>query len=198
MTKYLFSRSMVSAAVMTAVVAVLAPGQSMAATTTASCSTPVVSQAFLSWGDRNLYTPAPGVAPDSFYSAGWVLTNGATLKSEVLADGSIGLVLDLPPGSSATSPVMCVESGEPYARMVTRMVGTTASSNATTFYVTPAGSTKLGSGMPVLGGTQWAESPPDNVYPGSGSEDVYFTYKSNVKFGDLQVYNLFVDPHMKY
>jgi len=169
----------------------------MAATSNGpACPVPTDSQQFLSWGDRSLYTPAPGVSPDNFSGAGWVLSGGAKLINTVLADGSTGTVLDLPPGGSATSPVMCVESGEPIARQITRMVGTSASSNATTFYVTPAGSSKLGSGMPVLGQTGWALSPPDNIYPGSGTESVYFTYQSHAKVGDLLVYDLYVDPKM--
>jgi hypothetical protein len=197
MMKDLFSRGVVLA--VSAVVAVVAiPAQAIAAASpaTASCQSPTLSQPFLSWGDTNWYTPVPGEAVDSFTGAGWVLSGGAHVISTTLADGANGLVLDLPPGSSATSPTMCVESGEPFARMITRMTGTSASSNATTFYVTAAGSTQLGSGMPVLGKTGWAESPPDNVFPGGGAEDVYFTFRSNAKVGDLQVYDLFVDPRM--
>lgn len=198
MKQYLFSRSTALAAIVAAAV-VAVPAQAMAATTaTVSCPAPVVSQFLRSWGDTNLYTPVPGETVDDFSGAGWVLSGGASLKSATLADGATGLVLMLPPGSSATSPTMCVQSGDPFARMVTRMVGTSASSNATTLYVTAAGSTKLGSGMPVLGGTQWAESPPDNVFPGNGVEDVYFTFQSNAKVGDLEVYDLFVDPRMSH
>lgn len=198
MTKYLFSLSAVLAGVAAAVFAALGPSQAMAASSTpTACATPVVSQAFLGWGDSNYYTPAPGVVTDRFSGSGWVLSGGAKIISTTLADGATGQVLELPPGASATSPVMCVESGEPYARMITRVVGVNAASNATTLYVTQAGSSKLGSGMPVLGKTGWAESPPDNVDPGNATEDVSFTYKSNMTSGDLELYDLFIDPHMR-
>ena len=197
--KYLFSRSAVSASFVTALLAFLIPGQASAALPTqpSSCPTPAVSQPFLSWGDSALYTPAPGVTPDSFTAAGWTLTGGARVVSTTLADGHTGLVLDLPPGSSATSPTVCVDSTEPTASMITQAVGTGAFANAATFYVTPVGSSLLTGGQPVGAGTQWSESRPANVFRGVGSENATLTLVSNEKTGDVQVYNLFIDPHMR-
>jgi hypothetical protein len=196
--KYLFSRISVPAMTAVALLAFLIPGQASAdQSTTASCPTPVVSQALLSWGDSAWYTPAPGVLPDSFTAAGWTLSGGATVISATLADGQTGLVLDLPAGASATSPTVCVEAGEPTARMITQVVGTGASNNAASFYVTDVGSNKLTGGQPVNADTQWAESRPVNVFRGNGAADVNLTLVSNEKSGDVQVYDLYIDPHMR-
>jgi len=115
-----------------------------------------------------------------------------------VADRNVGSVVDLPPGSSARTPVMCVESGMPLARMITRMTGG-ASSNATAFQVWSANGTPLSGAMPVLGGTSWMLSPPVNVVPGSflGWKQVYFTFTAKSKAGDLQLYNFYVDPRMR-
>jgi hypothetical protein len=197
--KYLFSRSAVPAVAAVALFAFLIPGRASAdVSTTASCPTPVVSQPFLTWGDSGWYTPAPGVTLDSFTAAGWTLSGGAEVISTTLADGLTGHVLDLPPGASATSPMVCVDSSEPTARMLTRMLGTRASNHAASFYVTPVGSGKLTGGQPVDAGTQWAESQPVNVFRGNGAENANLTLVSNQTTGDVRVYDLFIDPHMRF
>lgn len=199
MRKYLFSRRAVLATAAVALLPFLVPGQASAdVSTTAPCPTPAVSQPFLSWGDTAWYTPAPGVTPDSFTAAGWTLSGGATVTSTTLADGQTGPVLDLPPGASATSPMVCVDSNEPTARMITQAVGTGASNDAARFYVTPVGSGTLTGGQPVNAGTQWAESRPVNVFRGNGAEDADLTLVSNETTGDVQIYDLFIDPHMRF
>jgi hypothetical protein len=196
--KYLFSRSAVPALFAAALTAFLIPGTASAdVSTLSSCAAPAVSQPFLGWGDDNWYTPAPGVSPDSFTGAGWVLTGGASVNTTVLADGTIGTVLDLPAGSSATSPAVCVQQDEPYARMLTRTLGTSGSAGAAFFYATPVGS-RLAGGMPMVSTTQWAETNFANVFRGIGAEMEYFTFVSDQRAGDLQVYDLFIDPRLRY
>jgi hypothetical protein len=51
----------------------------------------------------------------------------------------------------------------------------------------PQGDLHSGCGHGLRGSDSWT---------GNGAEDVSFTYKSNVKVGDLQVYDLYIDPHM--
>ena len=197
MKKYLFSHGAILTASVGVALAALSSGPAMAQASSSSvCSTPSVSQEFLSFGDNNWYTPAPGTSHDNFSATGWTLSGGAKIVSTALKDGNTGSVLYLPPGASATSPAMCVQSGEPYARQIARVVGTSASNNSLTFYATPTGSSTLSGGMPVLGAPSWALSPPDNVYPGSGSEYVNFTYKSKTTSPTFEIYNLYVDPKM--
>lgn len=169
-----------------------------AASTTTSCPTPLLSQPFLSLGDSNWYTLAPGESVDNFDGTGWVLSGGASIVTTTQANGTTGAVLDLPPGSSATSPTMCVQSGMPLARMITKMVGGPRS-NATTFQVWNADGSTLGGAMGVPGGATWSLSPPVNIAPGSfpGGKQVYFTFTNKAKAGNLYIYDFYVDPRMR-
>jgi hypothetical protein len=139
---------------------------------------------------------APGESPDNFAGNGWTLSGGASIETTKLADGATGSVLELPAGSSAVSPPMCVDGSYPIARMVTRTLGA-APSNATRFYTSVVGTGSHSGGMPVLGTPAWAVSPPDNVAPGgAGAEQVQFTFVAGAKAADLQIYNFWVDPRM--
>ena len=93
---------------------------------------------------------------------------------------------------------MCVSGGYPAARMVDRTLGTAASAGMT-FYASPAGSTTLSGGMPVMSTPAWAVSAPVSVVPGStAAEMVQFTLVGGAKAATEQVYNLYVDPRMHY
>ena len=54
--------------------------------------------------------------------SGWQLTGGAAIKQAPQANGTAGGVLDLPSNSQAVSPVMCVTSAYPTARLQVRNV----------------------------------------------------------------------------
>jgi hypothetical protein len=176
---------------------VIGPAQSAAAATTAAfCPPATLSQPFA--GDGRWYTLTPGEAANAFAGTGWLLTGGARIATERLADGTTGTVLDLPAGSTATSPAMCVDGSYPLARMVTRTLGK-APDNSTKFYTVPVGSHTLSGGMPVLGTPSWTTSPPDNVAgAGTAAAEVQFRFIAGPKAADLQVYNLYIDPHMHY
>ena len=85
---------------------------------TESCVHPPAIQALLAYGDENLYTLAPGGAFSD--PAGWELLGNASMGSADQADGSTGGVLNLPPGSQATSPPMCITVDYPTARLWAR------------------------------------------------------------------------------
>ncbi len=195
MKQYLFSRRVLGWATLLAALA-LVPAQAASASTTLTCPTPALSQPFLSLGDSNWYTLVPGEGADNFAGTGWTLTGGASITATKLADGSTGSVLNLPAGSRAVSPAMCVSGGYPTARMITRTLGS-ASSASTMFYVSPAGSANLSGGMPVLTTPSWAVSAPVSVAPGStAAEMVQYTLVAGAKAAALQVYDLYVDPRM--
>jgi hypothetical protein len=176
---------------------VIGPAQSASAATTATyCPPTTLFQPFS--GDSRWYTMTPGEAPDAFAGTGWLLTGGAKITTQTLADGSTGTVLDLPAGSTALSPPMCVDSTYPLARMETRTLGK-APDNSTKFFTERVGSSTLSGGIPVLGTTSWAASPPDNVAgAGAGAAQVQFKFVAGNKAADLQVYNLWIDPRMHY
>ena len=157
---------------------------------------PALSQPFSALGDTNQYALVPGQAVDNFTGTGWTLSAGASITATKLADGTTGSVLNLPAGAKAVSPAMCVSGGYPAARMVARTLGTAASAGMM-FYVSPAGSSTVSGGLPVLATPSWAASAPVSVAPGStAAEMVQFTLVSGAKAATDQVYNLYVDPRM--
>ena len=92
------------------------PSLALTSVDTSACVPPQLSQAFLWAGDSLWYTPAPGVSSAGFEGTGWTLSGGASIVQAPLPNGSIGPALDLPPGSQAVAPVMCVTSDYPLAR----------------------------------------------------------------------------------
>ncbi len=84
----------------------------------ATCAHQPLSQALLPFGDTNLYTLAPGGAFSN--ALDWQLAGGATILPTTQPDGSAGGVLSLPGKSQATSPVMCITTDYPMARLWVR------------------------------------------------------------------------------
>jgi hypothetical protein len=186
-----------------------APAQ--AATTpvdTSMCSAPALVQPFLSWQDTNWYALAPGENADQFTGAGWVLSGGAKIVTTTLADGTTNSVLDLPGGSQAVSPTICLTSAYPEARM---MVSNTTGNNGgkVGFSVSYAG-TASGT-APTQTGTfkttgnagvsgDWALTDPVALAPSTtaGWQPMQITLApSGPKKADFQIYNLYLDPRMR-
>ena len=164
---------------------------------TSACVDPQLSQPFVSSGDTNLYTLAPGQTPDSFDGAGWTLSGGAQVTDAQLADGQTGSTLDLPSGSEAVSPVMCVTADFPTARAITRG----ASAGGITFSVSYAG-TKTAEKAKKTGkiqtkGAGWSLSDPFSTNPGTlaGWQLVQFTFSATT--ARAQLYDFYVDPRMR-
>jgi hypothetical protein len=169
---------------------------------TSICNTnPLLSQPFLFAGDQNYYTLVPGQTPDNFGDSGWTLTRGAKLVTTTLDDGATGSVLDLPSGSKAVSPTICVTAAYPTARMMVRdLVG----SEGVFFYVSYAGTstwnTPKNTGQVHGTGTAWTLSGSVNLQPYSvtGWQPVRFTLIPGGNSSNFEVYNFYVDPRMKW
>ncbi|HLM92994.1 MAG TPA: hypothetical protein VK273_04210 [Gaiellaceae bacterium] len=123
-----------------------------------------MSRPFLRWLDPIQYTLAPNGGFESG-SAGWRLTGGATVVSgneSFNLSGPESHSLYLPGGSSATSPAMCVETLDVFARYVAKNRGLIALSSLKVdaivrdsvghTFVMPAGVN--------TGGSSWAPSLP--------------------------------------
>jgi hypothetical protein len=197
MTRPLFIVRLISLA---AVLGAVAASPAHAATTTldaSSCSPPPVFQPFLSWGDSHWYAMVPGENLDNFAGTGWTLSGGAKLTTQTLADGHTGLVLDMPSGSKAVSPEMCIGDGYPIAKTIIRYGSGDSGSVAFTPYDLTTG-TKLGT-MQLPGSAKWSLTPPVNVLPGaiSGWHIMQFTYVAGGKNSDFQIYDFGVDPRMR-
>jgi hypothetical protein len=167
-------------------------------TDASSCSAPALTQPFLSARDGNWYTLTPGETAGSFNGAGWTLSGGASIKTGQAGAGS---VLDLPSGSQAVSPPMCVASDYPTARTMVRDV---AGAQGVHIYVAYAGTKTADQAQDVgqVHGQQsaWTLSNTFNIHPGNlpGWQLMRFTLVPDGQSSDYQVYNFYVDPRMRY
>src|SRR5690349_18923507 len=75
---------------------------------TAGCIAPALTQPFAQINDHSNYMLAPGQSDGQFQGTGWTLSGGASIVTATLPDGGAGQVLDMPSGSKAVSPVICV------------------------------------------------------------------------------------------
>ncbi len=173
----------------------------LATVDTSMCTDHGFLQPFAQFGDAGFYTLMPGESADNFDGTGWTLGNGAQTVTTALADGSSGHTLDLPAGSSAVSPLMCVRSNYPTARAMIRDLG---SASGVQVYVSYAGTNTWE--MPRNAGklkgksSAWTLSDSFNLQPyqdWGGWEVVRFGFVATGNHGDYQLYNLYVDPHMR-
>jgi hypothetical protein len=198
--KCLFSRKALGLTGLGMLIAAFAAIPAQASVDTSQCSEPEYSQPFLYAGDSNLYTPLPGESYDNVEGAGWKLSGGAQLVTETLSDGATGQVLDLPSGSKAVSPVICVTAKYPTARGVVRNV---KGSEGVYFYVEYEGTNTWGhpknTGQIHGSGTAWTLVTPVNLQPYnvSGWQPMRITLIPGGKTSDFEVYNLYVDPRMR-
>jgi hypothetical protein len=167
------------------------------------CSTPVTSQVFAPWGDRAQYELAPGGA----FEAGdpsWQLNSGASVVSGnepwKVSGASDSRSLQLNPGESATSPVMCVGIEHPTLRLFAR--NNRALLSTLTVEVIFETSLGLRASLPVgviLPNGQWKPSPRflvvANLLPLLPGEKtpVQFRVRS-VGLGTWWVDDFYVDP----
>jgi hypothetical protein len=204
MRNYLFSRLAVIGLGAAIAAAGAAPAQAasgnMSAVDTSSCSTPAMSQPFQSWGDSNWYTLAQGQTSAGFNGSGWTLTGGAHVVPTTLANGSTATVLDLPSGSQAVSPAICVASDYPTARtMVRNVVGAEGVQFAVSYAGTKTATAPKTTGQIHGQGTAWTLSQTANMQPYNvtGWQLVNITLTPGGTHSDFQVYNLYVDPKMR-
>jgi hypothetical protein len=184
------------------------PASALAATTsTSSCVAPTVSQPFLAWGDTNSYFLAAGQTVGHFSGQGWTLSGGASIVVTTMADGTTGTALDLPAGSSAVSPQLCVTSDDPDARTMIRnlsgsnggkvgfSVSYAGTSTATAPQQTGTFNTTGSGGV----GASWLLSETAALTPSSvsGWQMMQITLApSGPKKSDFQLSNLYLDPRM--
>jgi hypothetical protein len=192
------------------VLAAVSAAPAQAATTpvnTSMCTTPALSQPFHSWQDTNWYALAPGQSADQFTGAGWVLSGGAKIVTTTLADGTTNSVLDLPGGSQAVSPTVCLTSAYPEARMMVSdvsgnnggKVGFSVSYAGTASATTPTQTrTFKTTGNQGVSG-DWMLTDPVNLQPSAtpGWQPMHITLvPSGSKKADFRIYNLYLDPRM--
>ena len=162
------------------------------ATPLSACAAQAMSQPFAGLRDTHFYTLAPG---GDFSSAGdWQLSGGASVVDDNARDGG---VLDLPSKAQATSPVMCITSDYPTARLHVRNL---KGSEGVFFYVSylqnGTWTTPKNTGQFHGAQTSWTLSNPMNVQPlnTSGWQQVRFTFVAGGTTSHFQVDDFWVDP----
>ena len=164
------------------------------------CSHGPMSQTFSAFKDYNFYALAPGGDFESSSDSAWELTGGATIASTVQQDGSIGGALDLPSKAQAASPVMCINSDYPTARLWVRNI---AGSEGVFFYVSYLNRgtwTKPKNTGQFHGDKQaWRLSNPMNVQPANspGWQQVRFIFVAGGTKSRFQVNDFWVDPRRR-
>jgi hypothetical protein len=142
----------------------------------------------------------PGESPGQFTGNGWILGNGAHAAATTFADGAAGSVLDLPSGSYAVSPSMCVTTAYPTARVVVRdVVGAEGVQTFTSYEGTPSWTKPLGAGQVRGDRSDWTTANPFNLHPykTGGWQIVRFVFVAGGKTSDFQLSDLWIDPRMK-
>ena len=171
-----------------------------------NCTTPILSKPFAPWNDRADYQLAPG---GSFEAGqpGWKLTGKASIVSgnePWKVNGSRdSRSLKLPPGATATSPVMCVGIEDPTLRLFAK--NNRALLSTMTVEVIFETSLGITAALPVgvlLPHGQWKPSPRFLVIanllpllPGQKTP-VQFRVRS-VGLGTWSVDDFYVDPRCR-
>lgn len=186
-----------------AAVPALAAADSATTASVTPCASQQFTQPFLSWGDRAQYTLVPGQTADDFAATGWQLTGGARIVTAKLHDGTSGQVLLLPAGATAISPAMCVRNDYPDARALLKSsTGLGGISLATSYqdttgrWVRPAAN-GVGSGR----AGRWTLSPHLRIRDQRFKTDTAVRFVLSAKGpakAAYEVYDLYVDPRMKY
>jgi hypothetical protein len=167
----------------------------------AVCPGQTFAQPFEALKDSNYYTLVEG-SEFNGPEEGWELNDGAQIVEGSRPDGSTGGVLDLPSGSYAVSPPVCVTLQYPTARA---WVESVQGGGGVTVGVYYAGSKATGQPVGQLNAKQakgWELSSSFNVKPQLGGKEegvreVRFIYANTTKSSDFHLSGLYVDPRMR-
>jgi len=156
-----------------------------------ACNTSALSQPFLPWADPASYELSPG---GDFESASWTLTGGAQIvdgSEPYAATGTLGSSsLSLPAGSSAQSPLTCVDAAYPTVRMFIGGTGLVAVSVVDGPLDIPAG-VAVGSGDWEPTSLMLTEAPLLGLLS-SGTAQV--SLQVTALAGNPRIDDVFVDP----
>jgi len=186
-----------------AICGLTAGSASAASTATATCPGQSFAEVFSAFGDTNLYTLVPGGEFNS-PSEGWALYNGARIIQSTRPNGSSGYVLDMPSGSMAVSPGVCVTLQYPSARVWVRAVKGSEGASVSVAYP----GTRLTVTSPQNVGqvrgqqTSWTLPGAFNIQPQiagaeEGTREAKFVFAVSGRCTEVQLSGLYVDPRMR-
>jgi len=134
-------------------------------TTPTSCEGQTFSQPFTAQNDFNYYTLVPGGEFNSA-SEGWTLSRGAQIVQTTRPNAATGGVLNLPSGSRAVSPPVCVTLQYQTARVWVRNVrGAAAVTVGVAYAGTPTATNPKAVGQVHGQQSSWTLSEPFNLEP---------------------------------
>ena len=184
-------RSTLSALVLAAALALPASAARADLLDQAACETSELRQPFVAWADPAWYELAPR---GDFEQPGWTLDGGAQRvpgSEPYAATGKVGnWSLRLPAGSSARSPLTCVDTQYPTVRFFIAGTGSVAVSVVHGGITIPAGV--------AVAGSSWSPSPvtvttsPLLAIASGGSAQV--SVRLSGVSGHSRVDDVFVDP----
>lgn len=178
--------------------ALLGTSTALASEASGRCEGQAFSQPFAQLGDFNYYTLAPGSQFNSG-EEGWQLSGGARVVSASSPLGEGG-ALEMPGGSEAISPPMCVTLLYPTARMFVRRLEGDGNLRVSVSYANLKKPRRVAGLHGKMG--QWTLSESFEVRPQLGGEteearEVRFTLLSTGgNEPTYQVDGLYVDPRM--
>jgi len=156
-----------------------------------TCNDAALSQAFAPWGDSSWYELAPG---GDFEDPAWTLGGGAQLvggSEPYAATGTPGnSSLSLPAGSSAQSPVTCVDAAYPTVRFFTAGRGLVAVNLIDGGLDLPAG-IAVASGAWEPTSVMLTEAP---LYGALSGGTAQVSLQLTALTGDPQIDDVFIDP----
>jgi hypothetical protein len=178
-----------------------------------SCTKPALSTLLTGLGDRRSYFPAPGADFESSSAlAGWQLTGGAARVAGNEPSRVLGAAhatsLRLPPGSSATSPVFCIDLDYPTFRFFVEQVQAKADAGLQIDVVYPDVATKnVRRAATVKGGptTAWTLAKDVPLQPNTAGKQAGWrrvALRFSVPLGkmgaDWRVDDVLVDPRCRF
>jgi hypothetical protein len=180
----------------------LAASPTLAATTPATqCTGQTFSQPFTSFGDLNYYTLLSGSDFNS-WGSGWQLRGGAGVVAARRADGSIGNVLNLPSGSRAVSPPLCVTLDYQTARTwVHNVIGSEGVTVSVSYTGTSTETNPQSVGIVAGQQSRWTLSNSLSIHPelagtSGAAAEARFTFVAGGRLSDFQLRDFWVDPRM--
>ena len=152
----------------------------------------VLTQALLPFGDSNWYTPLPGESNDTMFGRRLDVDPQVHRSRRPLSPmGEPGQLLDLPSGSQAISPTICVDSTYPTARTEVRVRGSVerACSSRCPMRARRTANKAKTTGHIHSPRAGWTLSHSLNVHPGNTRvcRLVRFTFVPGGKTSDFQI-----------
>jgi hypothetical protein len=175
--------------------------------TTMTCLDPLIEHPFAAFGDGLDYVLAPNGSFES--TNGWELTGGAAATPGndpfQLQGGEDGNVLSMPAGSTATSPLMCVDPSYPTFRFAERQLGRKGALRIEVSYpFADNDSFRKADSVRQAGTNGWTITDPLDLRPARGGDGpgwrpmaIRFIARDGGSSGGFELDDVFVDPRLK-